>query len=210
MEEKILSGKKNGMAVMLLTILFYLVAVAGAVLGGLMMDEGMVLGLILFVVCVAYLCLGWIVIPGLKVLLAGNGPTEDALRALIAELRLENTAKLLGYRTDLQDIVPAVDLVVSCSRREGLGLNLIEAMLCRRPIVAAENRGHRELVADGVNGFLFAPGDMDTLAEHIHAIYSDPALAGRMGHSGFERARCYTVDAVAERLIPILLEEALP
>ena len=54
MEEKILSGKKNGMAVMLLTILFYLVAVAGAVLGGLMMDEGMVLGLILFVVCVAY------------------------------------------------------------------------------------------------------------------------------------------------------------
>ena len=81
MEEKILSGKKNGMAVMLLTILFYLVAVAGAVLGGLMMDEGMVLGLILFVVCVAYLCLGWIVIPGLKVL----GPQEALVLTLFGK-----------------------------------------------------------------------------------------------------------------------------
>ena len=54
MTEKII-GKKNGMAVMLLTILFYLVAVAGAVLGGLMMDEGMVLGLILFVTSVGFI-----------------------------------------------------------------------------------------------------------------------------------------------------------
>ena len=143
-------------------------------------------------------------IPKLKVLLAGNGPTEEALKAQIAELGLGDVVTLLGYRTDLQTIVPAMDLVVSCSRREGLGLNLIEAMLCRKPIAAAENRGHRELVADGVNGFLFAPGDTDTLARRIYDIYADPALAARMGRSGYERAQRYTVDAVAETLIPIL------
>ena len=146
-------------------------------------------------------------IPGLKVLLAGNGPTEEALRAQIRELHLEDTVRLLGYRTDLETIVPAVDLVVSCSRREGLGLNLIEAMLCRRPIIAAENRGHRELVAEGINGFLFAPGDADTLARRIHDIYSDPTLAARMGQAGYDRAQRYTVDAVSDSLIPILLGE---
>ena len=63
---------------------------------------------------------------------------------------------------------------------------------------------HRELVADGVNGFLFAPGDMDTLAECMLRIYADPGLALRMGQAGYARARHYTVDAVAETLIPIL------
>ena len=146
-------------------------------------------------------------LPGLRVLLAGNGPTEEALRAQIRELHLEDTVRLLGYRTDLETIVPAVDLVVSCSRREGLGLNLIEAMLCRKPIAAAVNRGHRELVAEGINGFLFAPGDTDTLAQRIYDIYSDPDLAARMGRAGCERAQCYTVDAVSDSLIPILLGE---
>ena len=149
-------------------------------------------------------------IPGLKVLLAGNGPTEEALQDQIRALQLEDTVRLLGYRTDLQNIVPAVELVVSCSRREGLGLNLIEAMLCRRPIVAAVNRGHRELVAEGLNGFLFAPGDTDTLVQRIHDLYADPALAARMGREGFLRAQRYTVDAVADTLIPILLGEVQP
>ena len=147
-------------------------------------------------------------IPGLKILLAGNGPTEEALRGQIRALQLEDTVRLLGYRTDLETIVPAVDVVVSCSRREGLGLNLIEAMLCRKPIAAAENRGHRELVAEGVNGFLFAPGDMDTLAESLMRLYEDPDLAARMGQAGFDRAQRYTVDAVGDTLIPILLGEA--
>lgn len=148
-------------------------------------------------------------IPGLKVLLAGNGPTEDALRQQIRESQLEDTVQLLGYRTDLQTVVPAADLIVSCSRREGLGLNLIEAMLCRKPIAAAENRGHRELVEHGVTGFLFAPGDTDALAAHIYELYTDPDRAAEMGQAGFEKAQRYTVSAVSDTLIPILTGEAV-
>ena len=81
MEEKILSGKKNGMSVMLLTSLLYLATIVGAVFGGMMMDEGMVSGLILFVVCMVYICLGWIVIPGLKVL----GPQEALVLTLFGK-----------------------------------------------------------------------------------------------------------------------------
>ena len=49
---------------------------------------------------------------------------------------------MLGYRTDLEMITPAVDLVVSCSFREGLPLNILEAELCKKPVIASKNRGH--------------------------------------------------------------------
>ena len=68
-------------------------------------------------------------IPKLKVLLAGNGPLESALRDQIANQYAKGFIRLLGYRTDLEHIVPAADGIVSCSHREGLGLNLIEGML---------------------------------------------------------------------------------
>ena len=62
MEEKILTGRKNGMLVLLLTILLHVLAVAGLIVGGIR-GSGLLL-----VVCIVYLCLGWMVLPGLKVL----------------------------------------------------------------------------------------------------------------------------------------------
>ncbi len=66
MEEKILKNKKYGMPVLVLTILLYVAAIVGVVFGGMAMDRGE--NPILFIVCLAYICLGWIVLPGLKIL----------------------------------------------------------------------------------------------------------------------------------------------
>jgi len=81
MEEKVLVGKKNGLAVMLVTILLYLVALGAIIAGGLMADAGMVAGLVLLLVGVVYVCLGWIVVPGLKVL----GPQEALVLTLFGK-----------------------------------------------------------------------------------------------------------------------------
>lgn len=143
-------------------------------------------------------------IPGLKILLAGNGPTEEELRAQIAAEHLEDTVKMLGYRTDLETVVPAMDLIVSCSHREGLPLNILEAMLCRKAVVATVNRGHKELVEDGKTGYLLNPGDAEMMARRIYGLYSDPALAQAMGNAGFEKAQAYTVDAVRGELTKAL------
>lgn len=139
-------------------------------------------------------------IPNLKVLLAGNGPLEDALREQIKSLGLEGVVKMLGYRTDLEKVVPAMDLIVSCSHREGLPLNIIEAMLCKKPLVASVNRGHTELVADGVNGYLFTAGDAAKLAEKIEALYKNPDTVKAMGSAGYEKAQKYTVEAVKNEI----------
>ena len=143
-------------------------------------------------------------IPNLKVLLAGNGPKEQELRERISGKGLESVVKLLGYRVDLEQIVPAADLAVSCSKREGLPLNIVEAMLCKKPVVASVNRGNAELVEDEVNGYLVPPGDAEALADRIFQLSRDPALAKRMGEAGFGMAQNYTVSAVKDSLLEII------
>lgn len=143
-------------------------------------------------------------IPNLKVLLAGNGPLEQALREQIRTEHLENIVQLLGYRTDLEKVVPAVDLVVSCSHREGMGLNIIEAMLCEKPVVAAVNRGHRELVEHEVNGYLIQPSDVNSFAKSILDLYLDREKRSKMGRVGYDKAIKYTVAMVRRELLPIL------
>ncbi len=143
-------------------------------------------------------------LPKLKILLAGNGPLEATLLVQIAAEGLEHVVRLLGYRTDLEKVVPAVDLVVSCSRREGMPLNIIEAMLCKKPVVASHNRGHDELVREGETGFLFAPGDAALLAQRIEALAKDAGARERLGEAGAKRAAAYTVGAVRQELLELL------
>lgn len=139
-------------------------------------------------------------IPKLKVLLAGNGPLWEDLVEQIKQEGLEGVITLLGYRTDLYEITPAVDLVVSCSHREGMPLNILEAMLSRRPVVASVNRGHKELVEDRKTGLLFQPGNVEDLAERIMTLYCNTEMAEKMGKAGYQKAMHYTTDAVSEEL----------
>lgn len=139
-------------------------------------------------------------ITNLKVLLAGNGPLQEELEEQIWREGIEDVIIMLGYRTDLYEITPAVDLVVSCSHREGMPLNILEAMLSRRPVVATVNRGHKELVEDNRTGLLFKPGDVKGLARRILAVYHYPDKAIKMGEAGYQKAQAYTSDAVNEEL----------
>ena len=141
--------------------------------------------------------------PDAVLLLAGNGPTHDELKNAISELGLTEHAVLLGYHTDLERYVKASDLVISCSKREGLGLNLIEGMLCKKPIVAAINRGHRELVQDGINGYLVPATDADMLAEKTQWLLSDDQMRHTFGDRGFELSLQYTDVSVYSELTNI-------
>ena len=146
-------------------------------------------------------------IPHLKVLLAGNGPKERELREQIRDNGLEDIVKLLGYRTDLENLVPAVDVVASCSKREGLPLNIVEAMLCKKPVVASVNRGNAELVEDGVTGYLVQPEDVNAFADRILCLSRDSARAERMGEAGYQKADAYKVSSVRNEISSVLLGE---
>ena len=103
----------------------------------------------------------------IKLILAGEGEKREFLEQKIEEYNLKDNVKLLGYRTDIPRLLKISNLVLSTSKREGLGLNLIEALISGIPVIATENRGHNEIVKDKKNGMIIS-GDIDSLELAIH------------------------------------------
>ena len=122
--------------------------------------------------------------PRLIAIFAGIGPLEAELKAKYKAAGLTDQVRFLGYRTDLQRLMAAADLVVLPSISEGLPLAAIEALAAARPVVATETGGIPEIVLNGQTGLLVPPCDSVALAEAMHRVLSDPALALRLGTNG--------------------------
>lgn len=138
--------------------------------------------------------------PNIKLLLAGNGPTLPELQAEVAALGLQEHVEFLSYRTDLERYANIADVIVSCSYREGLPMNIVEGMLLSKPVVASYNRGHRELIVPDVTGYMVSPADANAFAEKISMLLDDSALADRLGHAGYEKAQLYADTNVRQEL----------
>jgi glycosyltransferase involved in cell wall biosynthesis len=101
----------------------------------------------------------------------------------------EGVLTWLGHVDDMPGLFRGVDAVVLPSRYgEGLPKSLIEAAACGRPLITTDHPGCREVVTDGVEGFLVPVGDVGALARAIAALDDDPALAARMGKAARARA----------------------
>ena len=135
-------------------------------------------------------------VPKALLLLAGNGATYDELQAAINAAGLQSNAVLLGYHTDLEKYVEVSDLILSCSKREGLPLNIIEGMLCKKPVIASINRGHKELIQNGRNGYIVNAADIDGFAAKMIELLQDNVLSNAFGEAGFAFAQAYTDHAV--------------
>lgn len=138
--------------------------------------------------------------PEAKLLLAGNGPEKENLEALIVELGLQEHVEWLGYCTYLEKYQKIVDLGVSCSKREGLPLNVVESMLSRTPVVLSKNRGHRELVQDGKNGFLVNVNDDKAMLEKIVQIIKNEKLKDQIVENAYIYAMDYGFESVKKEL----------
>ncbi|WP_347028942.1 glycosyltransferase family 4 protein [Intestinibacter bartlettii] len=143
--------------------------------------------------------------PEAKLLLAGNGPEHDNLVKLIGDLNLGNNVELLGYRTDIQDYVNICDLVVSASHREGLPLNIMEAMICGKAVIASDNRGHRELVKDNENGLIIKIDDYTNFINRINLLIEDKKLRDYFSRNALNMIELFKVKNVKQELIKIYI-----
>lgn len=116
-------------------------------------------------------------LPGVSVVIAGEGPERPALERLAAELGVADRLHLLGWRTDQAALLAACDVLVCPSRVEPLGNVIIEAFSAARPVVAAAVAGPLELIDPGRTGLLVPPEDPARLAAAIRAVLEDRGLA---------------------------------
>ena len=129
-------------------------------------------------------------LPHAHLLIVGDGPLRAQVEQWVQSLALQNHAHLLGMRRDVPQILAATDVFVLSSRGwEGLPLTVLEAMASSLPVVASDVGGTGEAVIHQETGYLFPPGDMVALADHLQTLASDPALAQRMGQRGLVRVK---------------------
>lgn len=123
-------------------------------------------------------------LPEAAFLLVGEGPLEPALRELAGRLGLQDSVYFLGYRRDIPAVTAALDVAVLTSRREGLGLVLLEAMAAAKPVVATAVGGITEVVEHGVTGLLVPPGRPDEVAAAVLRLLRHKELAAKLGRAG--------------------------
>ena len=117
--------------------------------------------------------------------LFGEQDYVEQLYKQVAELGLEERVQFLGFRSDIVPLMSACDLVAHTSTSpEPFGRVIIEAMLCGRPVVAAEAGGAVELVETGKTGWLVPPGNPQKLAEAIVSCRNQPEQTATIAHNG--------------------------
>ncbi|MDQ0217496.1 glycosyltransferase family 1 protein [Peribacillus cavernae] len=136
-------------------------------------------------------------IPNARLLLAGEGPLLEGCREKAKSLGISHMVDFLGYRNDIQQIVPMCDMAVASSLREGLPVNIMEAMACGLPVVAIENRGHRELVHNNRNGWMIGNNNPIEFSNKIKALAEIEGIGQRLGRNGRSIIlKQYSVDKV--------------
>ncbi|HZH58318.1 MAG TPA: glycosyltransferase family 4 protein [Metabacillus sp.] len=136
-------------------------------------------------------------IPHARLLLAGEGLLQDSCKKLASELGVKHMVEFLGYRNDIVNILQMCDIAVASSLREGLPVNIMEAMACGLPVVATENRGHKELIVNQYNGWTISPENPNDLAEKIVLLATEQHLITTLGKNGRDRIeKTYSVNTI--------------
>ena len=146
--------------------------------------------------------------PRARFLVAGDHDSEAtyrehyaAMRQQMREYRVEEAFVFTGYRTDVRRLMLALDIFVLSTHWEGLPLVLLEAMSCRKPVVATAVDGVPEAIVDGRTGLLFAHQDADTLAGHLTRLIEDGPFASALACAGYEDVReRFSLEAFAANL----------
>jgi glycosyltransferase involved in cell wall biosynthesis len=131
----------------------------------------------------------------------GDGPLRPTIDAKIKEMELGNHVFLIGQRTDVNDLYPALDMFILPSVREGFPLAVIEAMANGLPIIASDLGGIAEALGDQA-GIRIPPGDSDSLARAIINLRKNPHLASELGKLAYARA-------IESFSLPIIVESYL-
>jgi len=122
-------------------------------------------------------------------LIAGQGPDRGRLRRLTRKLNIERWVTLVHHFTDYRRMIAVLDVCVLPALHEGFSLNVVEAMACRKPVVATGVGAVYDIVEDGETGLLAPKKDPVAIAERVIQLLEDRELAAQIVEAAYERVR---------------------
>jgi len=104
-----------------------------------------------------------------KLLIAGEGPLRKELEKLVEQLNLKKSVIFIGFMDDIKTFYHSIDVFCLISRYEGLGLAILEAMVCKKPVVTSNLSAMPEIIKHKKNGFLI---DNFSIKQFVIAIHN--------------------------------------
>lgn len=139
-------------------------------------------------------------------LIAGDGSLRSECENLIDELDLQGRFFLLGYRDDVNKIMPILTLTVLSSLWEGLPVVFQEAMSAGKPIIANDVDGARDVVIDGETGYLVTPHQPQEMAERILYLLNNDAICNQMGLTAQRYSERFSGEQMVENIASMYRE----
>jgi glycosyltransferase involved in cell wall biosynthesis len=144
---------------------------------------------------------------GVLVLAGRPAGTEDAVKAMAFDLRLQDDVRFAGAVTDVAGLLAACDVGVLSSRAEGLPNAVLESMAAGLPFAGTDIPGIREAVGEESFPFLAPPGDAEGLAAALLRLAQDARARARLGERNQERVRReFSMEALVARNVELLTE----
>lgn len=131
-------------------------------------------------------------------LAVGKGDQEEEFSQLIQEYELQDHIKLLGFRTDIDELCEIVDCFVHPSIREGLGIAPLEAMAAGLPLISAAVNGIKDYTEDGVSGCCVDPTDTNAMIAAIKRMHDDKSFRTSCASNNFKTAKTFDIRCSAE------------
>lgn len=144
--------------------------------------------------------------PNIHYIIAGKGNKKDFLQQLSVSLGIHEQVHLLGFRTDINELLGCSDIFCFPSKREGLSVALMEATAAGLPIVCSNIRGNSDLITDGEGGYLCKPTDVDAFAEKISMLTDNEELCEKMSEINKNNIKNFVLGSVSEEMRKIYFQ----
>ncbi|HSI91311.1 MAG TPA: glycosyltransferase family 4 protein [Adhaeribacter sp.] len=141
-----------------------------------------------------------------KFLIIGDGPMRAEIEAFVKNKALTEHITFTGFRNDIPEILPELDVFLITSQTEGLGTTILDAFACRVPVVATKGGGIPEIVKEGETGLLAEIYDTQQLAHKVKRILHEPGLKQVLTENAWRFLQNFRKEETARRTLQIYRE----
>jgi glycosyltransferase involved in cell wall biosynthesis len=143
-------------------------------------------------------------VPQVRFLLVGRGDQEAELRQLTDRLGVAEQVIFAGYADNVDEYYALMHVSVLTSLSEGFSITLLESMSHSLPVVVTDVGGNREVVADGVTGYLVPPRDTPAFVDRVVRLLKDDETRARFGRAARRRVeKDFSLEDVAQRYLQV-------
>lgn len=135
--------------------------------------------------------------------IGGTGELEAPTLAKVKELTLQDKVFFTGFRNDVPQLLPELDVFLFTSKTEGLGTSVLDAFAARVPVVACRAGGIPEMVEHGITGLLAPVGNAEALAEQVLELLNNEALGQQIRQQARLRAETFSREETARKTLVV-------